>query len=127
MSPVLIVYLGIVGLCFGSFLNVVAYRVPLGRSVIGGRSACPVCSATIVWYDDIPVLSWLLLRGRCRHCANPISVRYPLGELLTGVLFALAAWLAPNGWVLALILVVIIVAVAVGGVQLTRALDRGHA
>jgi leader peptidase (prepilin peptidase) / N-methyltransferase len=77
------------GLLIGSFLNVVAYRLPRGESLAHPRSRCPGCEAPIAAYDNIPVLSWLLLRGRCRRCGEPISIRYPLVEATTGVLFAL--------------------------------------
>jgi leader peptidase (prepilin peptidase)/N-methyltransferase len=85
---VIITALGLLGLLIGSFLNVVVHRVPRGVSVVGGRSACPNCAATIRPRDNIPVFSWLLLRGRCRDCTAPISIRYPLVELVTGGLFA---------------------------------------
>jgi leader peptidase (prepilin peptidase)/N-methyltransferase len=75
------------GLSFGSFLNVCIYRLPLGFSVVTPRSACPRCKRPIAFYDNLPVLSWLLLRGRCRQCKTKISPRYLLIELLTGVLF----------------------------------------
>ncbi len=76
------------GLLIGSFLTVVAHRVPRGDSVVGGRSHCPSCGAQIAAYDNVPVISWLLLRGRARCCGAPISPRYPLTELATGVLYA---------------------------------------
>jgi leader peptidase (prepilin peptidase)/N-methyltransferase len=82
---------GVFGLAIGSFLNVVAYRVPAGISVVSPPSACPDCGGQIRPYDNIPLVSWLLLRGRCRDCRGPISARYPLIEALTGVLFALVA------------------------------------
>jgi leader peptidase (prepilin peptidase) / N-methyltransferase len=75
------------GLAFGSFLNVCIYRLPLGLSVVAPRSACPRCKCPIAFYDNLPVLSWLILRGRCRHCKSRISPRYLLIELLTGSLF----------------------------------------
>lgn len=79
---------GLLGLAIGSFLNVVAHRVPDGRSVVSPPSACPSCGNAIAPRDNIPVVSWLLLRGRCRHCAEPISIKYPIVELATGLLFA---------------------------------------
>jgi leader peptidase (prepilin peptidase) / N-methyltransferase len=76
------------GLIIGSFLTVVAHRVPQGESVVRGRSRCPSCGAQIAAYDNVPVVSWLALRGRARCCGAPISPRYPLIELTTGLLFA---------------------------------------
>src|SRR5215210_4722051 len=78
----------VLGLVIGSFLNVLAYRLPRGESLAHPGSRCPNCGTPIKPYDNIPVLSWLLLRGRCRHCSHPISPRYPLVELATGLLFA---------------------------------------
>ncbi|MGD8454482.1 MAG: A24 family peptidase [Phycisphaerae bacterium] len=78
------------GLCVGSFLNVVVYRLPAGLSVSSpARSFCPRCRGTIAWYDNIPVLSWLWLRARCRQCGAPISIQYPLVEAMTGLCFVL--------------------------------------
>ncbi len=79
---------GLFGLAVGSFLNVVIYRVPRKESVVRPRSHCPNCGTQLAERDNIPVVSWLLLRGKCRTCDEPISSRYPLVELLTGVLFA---------------------------------------
>lgn len=81
----------LVGLAIGSFLNVVVYRVPLGKSVVTPPSACPSCEALIAPWDNIPVLSWLVLRGRCRRCHSRISPRYPLVEAGTGLLFVAVA------------------------------------
>lgn len=78
----------VVGLAVGSFLNVLAYRLPLGRSVATPGSACPSCGEPIAWYDNVPLVSYLILRGRCRHCGATIGVRYPAVELATGLLFA---------------------------------------
>ena len=79
----------VIGLAVGSFLNVVVHRVPAGLSVVAPSSACPRCDHAIRARDNVPVLSWIVLRGRCRDCAAPISVRYPLVELATALLFAL--------------------------------------
>ena len=91
---------GLFGLLIGSFLNVVAYRIPLGRSVVSPPSACPECGHQIRWKDNIPVVSWLLLRGRCRDCRAGISVRYPIVEAATGVLFAGTYLVIGPVWVL---------------------------
>jgi leader peptidase (prepilin peptidase)/N-methyltransferase len=86
----------VAGLLVGSFLNVVIHRLPLHESLLKPRSRCPGCGTQIRAYDNIPVVSWLLLRGRCRDCGQPISARYPLVELLTGALFAAVAIAADN-------------------------------
>jgi leader peptidase (prepilin peptidase) / N-methyltransferase len=80
------------GLTFGSFATVAAHRIPRRESIVGGRSRCPSCGHTITAVENIPVVSYLVLRGRCRHCRASISPRYPIIELATGVLFALAAY-----------------------------------
>lgn len=84
------------GAVTGSFLSVVAHRVPRGESIVGPRSRCAGCGAQIAAYDNIPILSWLLLRGRCRHCGERISVRYPLIEVITGLLFAVTVLVFHN-------------------------------
>jgi len=86
--PALAVVLGLFGLLIGSFLNVVIWRVPRKESIVRPPSHCPSCDTEISPRDNVPVLSWLLLRGRCRHCGASISARYPLVELATGGLFA---------------------------------------
>ncbi len=85
-------------LAVGSFLNVVAARVPLRRSVVAPGSACLGCGTPIAWYDNVPVLSWLLLRGRCRSCGAAISWRYPAVELATAVLVGACFWRFGVSW-----------------------------
>jgi leader peptidase (prepilin peptidase)/N-methyltransferase len=80
------------GLLIGSFLNVCIHRWPRGRSVVRPRSHCVRCRKTIAWYDNIPVVSYILLRGRCRYCGRPISARYPAVELATGLAFFWFVW-----------------------------------
>ena len=87
----------LVGLAAGSFGNVLIHRVPRRESIVKPGSHCPVCGHPLSWYENIPLLSWLLQRGKCRHCAVTISLRYPLVELATGLLFLLFAMLLP-GW-----------------------------
>jgi leader peptidase (prepilin peptidase)/N-methyltransferase len=82
---------GLLGLVVGSFLNVVIHRLPRGESLVFPASHCPHCGVPIPWYDNVPLLSFLFLLGRCRFCAQPISLRYPLVEALTGSLFFAAA------------------------------------
>lgn len=81
----------LIGLVFGSFLNVVIHRVPAGESIVSPASRCPRCHSKLRPRDNIPVLSWLVLRGRCRSCREPIAFRYPAVELLTASVFALSA------------------------------------
>jgi leader peptidase (prepilin peptidase)/N-methyltransferase len=87
VDPFLASAIFVLGLAFGSFLNVCIYRLPLDLSVVQPRSACPRCKRPIAFYDNLPVVSWLLLRGRCRHCKAKISARYLFVEVLTGALF----------------------------------------
>lgn len=87
MDPVYASAIFVLGLAFGSFMNVCVYRLPLGLSVVTPRSACPHCRRPIAFYDNVPIVSWLLLGGRCRHCQSRISARYLLVELLTATLF----------------------------------------
>lgn len=91
MTAFLLVSAGIVGLLIGSFLNVVAYRVPAGLSIVSPGSACPRCGTAISARDNVPLLSWVLLRARCRHCDVHIPARYPLVEGGTGLAFVIAA------------------------------------
>lgn len=97
--PFMMTCLFVLGCCFGSFLNVCIHRFPSRNrlrdqlhALNSHRSGCPRCAASIQWRDNIPLLGWLMLRGRCRNCRKPISVRYPLVELLTGVLFVAVYW-----------------------------------
>lgn len=86
-ETLLTVWLFVLGLCVGSFLNVVIARVPQGESIVHPRSRCPKCGHSLAWYENIPLLSWLALRGHCKGCKAPISIRYPLVELLVGLLY----------------------------------------
>lgn len=102
------------GLIAGSFVTVVAHRVPRGESIVGPRSRCPACGAQIAAYDNLPVVSWVLLRGRGRCCGVPISPRYPLTEIALGALYAatvLILWDEPTEIALGLVLVTTLVAV----------------
>lgn len=109
------------GLLAGSFVTVVAHRVPRGESIVGPRSRCPTCGEQIAAYDNVPVISWLALRGRARCCGAPISPRYPLTELALGVLYAatvLVLW--GDGGEIALGLVFVTVLLAVTLTDLER-------
>jgi leader peptidase (prepilin peptidase)/N-methyltransferase len=91
--PPLAIIIVILGLVVGSFLNVVIHRLPRGQSLVWPGSACPKCGTAIRWYDNVPVIGWLMLRGRCRSCRAPISLRYPIVEIVTMLAF-LATWWA---------------------------------
>ena len=88
----------IVGAAMGSFANVVICRLPRRESIVQPGSRCPLCETPIRWYDNIPILSYFVLRGKCRSCGAPISFRYPLVEILTGSLFAAILWRVGLGW-----------------------------
>ncbi len=92
MQTLSLVLAGVFGLILGSFFNVCIYRIPQNKSIVWPGSFCPKCNNHIRWYDNIPVLSYLFLRGKCRHCKAPISLQYPLVELLTGLLTVLFVW-----------------------------------
>jgi len=92
LSTLAIVYAFLVGLCIGSFLNVCVARWPRDLSVVRPRSRCPHCGHQLAWFENIPLLSWLVLRARCRCCDEPISVIYPLLEVTIGVLWAVCVW-----------------------------------
>jgi leader peptidase (prepilin peptidase) / N-methyltransferase len=100
MLALLVVYCALFGLIVGSFLNVVIYRVPRKESIVSPRSACPTCDTPIAPRDNVPILSWLYLRGRCRNCHSPISLRYPLVEAATAGLFAGVAARIGFSWTL---------------------------
>lgn len=89
----LYVFTGLLGLCVGSFLNVVIYRVPIGMSLVKPASHCPKCGYRLKWYDNVPVLSYIFLGGRCRKCKEPISFRYTAVELGNTALWLLSVWL----------------------------------
>ncbi len=111
MQPELIIY-ALFGLVIGSFLNVCIYRIPLGKSVVFPGSACPACGTAIHPYDNIPVLSYILLRGKCRACGASISPQYPFVELMTGAAFFACAvrWnFAPPTFVNTLLLSIVII------------------
>lgn len=92
------IYLFVLGLIFGSFANVVIFRTPRGLSVVSGRSQCPACGRPIKWHDNIPFISFFLLKGRCRECWAKISWQYPLVELASGLIFLFSFWaLASQG------------------------------
>jgi leader peptidase (prepilin peptidase)/N-methyltransferase len=91
LTAVLVVLVGVMGLIIGSFLNVVVWRLPRGESLSHPSSQCPNCGHAIRWWDNLPVVAWLALRGRCRDCGDPISARYPLVELATGLAFTIVA------------------------------------
>ncbi|MDR2704792.1 MAG: prepilin peptidase [Planctomycetaceae bacterium] len=84
---ILFVWLTFFGMCIGSFLNVVIYRLPRGKSLSDPPSHCPKCNHPIRWYDNVPVFGWLLLHGKCRDCKEPISIRYPIVEAIGGCVF----------------------------------------
>src|SRR4030081_1738627 len=90
--PVACAFMGVVGAMIGSFLNVVIHRLPREQSIVFPNSKCPRCHARIKAYDNVPILSFLILRGKCRACGAPISPRYPAVELLTALLFAAVTW-----------------------------------
>jgi leader peptidase (prepilin peptidase)/N-methyltransferase len=104
-------FAGVFGAVFGSFLNVVAYRLPRHESVVLPPSHCPGCGARVRPYDNIPILSWMLLRGHCRSCSQPISPRYPLVEALTAVLCVGAVLVHPSAASIALSVGVILIVI----------------
>ena len=90
------IYLFVIGCCIGSFINVLIYRLPLNQSIVYPNSSCPECNAKIKWFDNLPIISWLLLRGKCRVCKSKISFSYPIIELSTGLLVWLNFYANPT-------------------------------
>ena len=116
VPPLLIA--GVLGACIGSFLNVVIYRLPLGQSIVSQPSRCPQCGYRLQWYDNIPIAGWVLLGGRCRTCENPISIQYPIVELVTALLFVLVVWVTPIGPLLISRLLLVCILIALFGIDL---------
>ena len=119
MTPLIwLVYAGLFGACIGSFLNVVIYRLPLGQSIVSPPSRCPKCGYRLQWYDNVPIVGWLLLGGRCRKCKNSISVQYPIVELITALMFVLVVWLTPPGPLLITRLLLVCILIVLFGIDL---------
>jgi leader peptidase (prepilin peptidase)/N-methyltransferase len=118
MTAFVAVICGVFGLAVGSFLNVVIHRVPAKQSVVKPRSRCPQCGTELANRDNIPVISWLLLRGKCRTCSAPISVRYPLVELGTAALFAAAGVRFGASWELPAYLLLFASLLAISAIDL---------
>jgi prepilin signal peptidase PulO-like enzyme (type II secretory pathway) len=87
-----LIFLFALGASVGSFLNVVVYRMPRDLSIVRPGSHCPACKHSLAWYDNLPIIAWFMLRGRCRYCQAPFSIRYPLVELFTALLFVMLFW-----------------------------------
>jgi len=104
VKPLIVLIFSLFGLSIGSFLNVVVDRIPKNESIVSPRSRCPRCESPITSRDNIPLISWIILRGRCRNCGLPISVQYPLVEIGTAALFGLSAAHFGAGWNLAIYL-----------------------
>jgi leader peptidase (prepilin peptidase)/N-methyltransferase len=120
MTPTIfyLVAAALYGLIIGSFLNVVIYRLPLGQSLVKPRSRCRNCGYSLRWFDNIPVVSWLLLRGRCRKCGTSVSWQYPLVESITAILFVLTVWLTPAGPLLVSRLLLVCILIVLFGIDL---------
>jgi leader peptidase (prepilin peptidase) / N-methyltransferase len=113
-------FAGLLGAVFGSFLNVVAYRLPRRESLVHPASRCPRCGVPVKPWDNVPVLSWLILRGRCRSCSEPISPRYPLVEALTAALCAGAVLVHESASAIALSVALILIVVPAALIDLER-------
>jgi leader peptidase (prepilin peptidase)/N-methyltransferase len=112
----------IFGLVIGSFLNVCIHRIPLRMSLVSPPSRCPKCGRPVRWFDNIPVLSWILLGGKCRSCENRISAQYPMVELATGLAFLAVAWVTPPGLQLVARLIFVCLLVVLFGIDLEHQL-----
>lgn len=113
-----LVVAGLFGLITGSFLNVVIYRLPRGKSVVWPASACGGCGRELRWFENIPIVSWVVLGAKCARCKAPISVQYPLVEATTALLFVLVTWLTPAGPLLAARLIFVCGLVVLFGIDL---------
>jgi leader peptidase (prepilin peptidase) / N-methyltransferase len=100
-APLFVLLAGVFGAVIGSFLNVCIHRLPRGTSVVAPPSACPRCGHELSWFENIPIVSWLVLRGRCRRCRVPIGIRYPIVEGITAAMFAAGWWYSGPTWLLA--------------------------
>ena len=117
-EAITLIFMTVFGLCVGSFLNVVIARIPEGRSIVYPGSACLQCGKSIAWYDNLPVFSYALLRGRCRNCRGPISWRYPTVEIACGILFVLVYSRFEQGTALASALILLAGLVAITAIDL---------
>lgn len=106
------------GAIIGSFLNVVIYRLPIGQSLVSPPSRCPKCGYSLKWYDNVPIVGWVMLGGRCRRCRAPVSIQYPLVELITALLFVLVVWLTPPGPLMISRLLLVCVLIVLFGIDL---------
>ncbi len=106
------------GLCIGSFLNVVIYRLPRGQSLSHPPSRCRKCGYSLRWFDNVPVISWVLLRGRCRKCGVPVSWQYPIVELITAMLFVAVVYVTPPEPLLFARLIFVAILIALFGIDL---------
>ena len=118
----LLVLSGALGLAVGSFLNVCIYRIPLRQSLVSPPSRCPQCGQSLRWFDNVPVLSWIVLGGKCRSCASRISAQYPIVELVTAVLFVAIVWWTPPGPQLAARLIFVCLLIVLFGIDLEHQL-----
>jgi leader peptidase (prepilin peptidase)/N-methyltransferase len=116
-APVLVLAAAL-GLCVGSFLNVVIYRLPRGQSLSRPPSRCPKCENRLAWFENIPILSWLMLRGRCRRCGERISIQYPIVEVVTAVAAVVVVLTTPPGVLLASRLVLTAILIALFAIDL---------